>query len=243
MTPQGEFRDMSSQGNLQAKLRRASLIASSRERNGYAQDTLWMTSHKEEVRHMLQDSGLDLVGVMEDEVGFEEQLLIENKTATSPTKGWSGGRQKGEVHKPVPLSVIEIRLSAVPRLNLMGTLDPVFTIMSAGSTISSTEFLPSHTYRSEGPIILAVPAFGVVDEMLVTFYERTAMGGKSKIFAFWLHTGFIREKRVLLTKPEIDKANKDKKHKKYPADFTVEILFDDVSLEVERVGDMDENCL
>jgi len=31
---------------------------------------------------------------------------------------------------------------------------------------------------------------------------------------------------VVLTKPEIDKANKDHKHKKYPEDFKVELRFE-----------------
>ena len=39
---------------------------------------------------------------------------------------------------------------------------------------------------------------------------------------------------MVLSKPEIDKVNKDKKHKKYPSDFTVQVVFDEVLFEVDE---------
>lgn len=42
---------------------------------------------------------------------------------------------------------------------------------------------------------------------------------------FWFNTFFIQNYTLTLRKPEIDKANKDKKHKIYKEDFFIEVLF------------------
>jgi hypothetical protein len=235
---------------LQQKLRRASIqaaIATAAPRNGYAQSSLWMTTFQEEVQTILRDTGQE-VPTHESLIEQIQTLkLIENvketKPPAPPSRGWGDPfRERGEVFRPVPLSIIEIRLSSLPKINMMGTFDPYFTIKSAGSTISSSDFLPRHTHRTEGPIILAVPGVVVVDEFLITLYDRSSMtGGKTKLGQFWLHTGFIRDNRVVLTKPEIDKIHKDKKHKKYASDFTIELSFEEVTFDLEQfTPDADE---
>mmetsp|Transcript_3903 Transcript_3903/g.6115 ORF Transcript_3903/g.6115 Transcript_3903/m.6115 type:complete len:590 (-) Transcript_3903:137-1906(-) len=246
-TSTGEFKDYSGSCDLKAKLRRASLQAAATtkgKRVSYAQASLWMTSHQEEVQHMLQDCGEEMT-LGDDTLGTDKFLLErkcqDNDSHTAdpvcqPTSLLST-REKGEVYSPVALSVIEIRLSANPRLNMMGSFDPVFRIKCGGSTITSTDFLPSCTYRGQGPITLPVPAVTVVDEFLITIYDKTAVG-KKKICQFWLHSGFIRDNKVVLTKPEIDKVHKDKKHKKFPKDFTIEVLFEEVTFELEEVSDV-----
>jgi hypothetical protein len=248
-TAQGEFKDYSTDGTLKSKLRRASLAAAmattSGRREGYAQASLWMTSHLDEVHHILADSGQDMPDP-DDRMNFVDSgdvMLLENSKKLQVKRGsllprtmtFSSGRARGEVYRPVALSIIEIRLSATPKLNMMGTYNPQFKIKCGSSRISSTEFLPSATYRGSGPVSLAVPAITVVDEFLITLFDKTAMGTKNKIGQFWLHTAFIKDNQVVLTKPEIDKIHKDKKNKKYPSDFTITVLFDDATFEVEEV--------
>jgi hypothetical protein len=200
-----------------------------------------MTNFPQEVEDMLVDSGLAIphsnpIDLLTNQM--ETMKLIENvKEMRSSTENvWTDpNRQKGEVFRAIPLSIVEIRLSAMPKVSLMGGFEPYFTIKSAGSTISSSDFLPRHTYRNDGPITLAVPGIVVIDEFLITLYDRSSMtGGKNKLGQFWLHTGFIKEHHVVLTKPEIDKIHKDKKHKKFPADFTIEIFFEETSFELEQ---------
>ena len=79
----------------------------------------------------------------------------------------------------------------------------------------------------------------VVDEVLFTIYNKTNLG-KEKVAAFWLHTAFVKNKKVVLTKLEIDKANKDKHHKKFPSDFYIEIKFDDTQFEVDEINTIEE---
>lgn len=52
----------------------------------------------------------------------------------------------------------------------------------------------------------------------------------SKIFTFWFCSSFVKETRLILTKPELDKAHKDTSHKSYPANFRVELVFSDITI-------------
>jgi len=45
-----------------------------------------------------------------------------------------------------------------------------------------------------------------------------------KMMHFWVNTSFVQA-RTVLYKPDLDKVNKDSKHKLYPADFRVELRF------------------
>lgn len=49
--------------------------------------------------------------------------------------------------------------------------------------------------------------------------------GNEKLFHFWFNTRFVDGDRLVLEKKEIDKASRDKKHKRYPAGFRVELYF------------------
>lgn len=74
----------------------------------------------------------------------------------------------------------------------------------------------------------------MVDEVLFTIYNKTSFG-KDKIAQFWLHSAFVKNNVVVLTKQEIDKINKDKHNKKYPGDFNIQVLFDEVMFEIDEV--------
>lgn len=68
---------------------------------------------------------------------------------------------------------------------------------------------------------------------------------KKKLFHFWVNTRFIVADggRVELTKPEIDKVNKDRKHKIYPQNFRVELrveVLDQYKPELFSVADQIE---
>lgn len=251
-TTQGDFRDYSEEGTLEKKLRRASLVAAAQttsgRRAGYAQASLWMTSHQDEVQHMLAEAGEDIrdpdadLSFVDsgDVLLLEDAKKIQVKRGTLPSPLSLGlTRQRGEVYRPMALSITQIELSTTPKLNMRGTFNPQFKIKCGSSIISSSEFLPNSTYRGNVPVTLQVPSITVVDEFLITLFDRTTVG-KNKIGQFWLHTAFIKGNQVVLTKPEIDKINKDKKNKKYPADFTVTVKFDDVQFEVEEVDGPDD---
>lgn len=56
------------------------------------------------------------------------------------------------------------------------------------------------------------------------------------MFHFWFNTFFVSKNELVLTKSEIDKANKDKKHSTYDADLKV-------SLEIVTMNEDVDNSL
>lgn len=70
------------------------------------------------------------------------------------------------------------------------------------------------------------------EDIRVSFQAKTSFGQK-KLFHFWINTRFLRPSSVgadgsfilRLTKAELDKACKDSSNKKYPAYFSIELVF------------------
>lgn len=254
VTTTGTFTDYSEDGstNLEEKLNNARAAATSSKagrRPTYAQASFWMSSHHETVHQILLDSGVPggLLGADHNNDDLNDTVLALENVKSAPhtnevTSSPEHVRERGEVLPPVVLAVVEMRLSSVPQLNIRGTFQPVFRIQGSGYNILSTDFLPQTVYRGKGPITFAIPGINVVDEVLFTLYNKTNFG-KEKIASFWLHTAFVKNNRVVLTKPEIDKVKKDKRHKKYPSDFTIQISFDDVLFELEESNGHEEQKL
>jgi phosphatidylinositol-3,4,5-trisphosphate 3-phosphatase/dual-specificity protein phosphatase PTEN len=67
----------------------------------------------------------------------------------------------------------------------------------------------------------SVPVFG---DIYMEFSEKS-----SKLFAFWFSSLFVKNNRLVLKKEELDKAHKDTSHKSYHADFSVELVFSELS--------------
>ena len=89
-------------------------------------------------------------------------------------------------------------------------------------------------YKGEPMIVMDIPDCPVVDEVLVVFYTKGALGKKKKMLAFWFHTSFVGEDgMVVIEKKDMDKAVKDKKHKKYEPQFAVEVHLKDVAQQEE----------
>ena len=65
----------------------------------------------------------------------------------------------------------------------------------------------------------------MIDEIFVVFYKPGNFGKKKKMLQFWFHTSFVEGDSHVVGKKEMDKAIKDKKHKKYDAGFKIEFLF------------------
>lgn len=78
--------------------------------------------------------------------------------------------------------------------------------------------------KGQGEAVLALdPSSPVCGDVKVEFFNGS---GKDKMFNIWFNTFFIQGKKMLAHKLEIDKANKDKKHKVFPESFAVEFEFD-----------------
>lgn len=56
------------------------------------------------------------------------------------------------------------------------------------------------------------------------------------MFHCWLNSNFIENNSILLPKDKLDKAVKDKRHKKFPANFSLELCFRTDDIVAERNG-------
>jgi protein-tyrosine phosphatase len=264
LTPGGAaFTDYSETGsNLADNLERARAAAHPKKRPTYAQASFWMSSHQETVHQIFLDSGVPGGLLGGDQAGPEEVLALEDGGAGQRQRGevlppvvlavvqlrlsavpllgplrgassfqpifslkgagyciWSTDflpqttyRGKGAITFAIPGNNRGIYLCLV---NLFAALTLICIVCC----------LMCYNLNSAG--------INVVDEVLFTIYNKTSFG-KDKIASFWLHTAFIKHNCVTLTKPEIDKINKDKRHKKFPSDFTVQVMFDEVLFEVDQ---------
>lgn len=84
--------------------------------------------------------------------------------------------------------------------------------------------------KETGTVTFELPGKGLhlFEDIQIIMYSSGLMGGKQKLLQFWLNTRFVVADgcHVLLTKPEIDKANKDTKDKAFASDFSIALDFD-----------------
>jgi phosphatidylinositol-3,4,5-trisphosphate 3-phosphatase/dual-specificity protein phosphatase PTEN len=132
-------------------------------------------------------------------------------------------------------AVNSIRLSPVPTLHysaLGGGCTPYFHIYKCSGTSfhkifdSSAHIRPKrHKSTDSACEFLNLSAYGcgMAGTVKVQFFHASGKGKGKPMFHFWLHTAFMPETggRLMLTKPELDKANKDKA---FDDTFQVEIL-------------------
>ena len=64
----------------------------------------------------------------------------------------------------------------------------------------------------------------ISEEVKFVLYYKGSWSKKKKRFYFWIHASFVGSSLVL-TKKEVDGLHKDKKHKKVPKSFLVELNF------------------
>ena len=50
----------------------------------------------------------------------------------------------------------------------------------------------------------------ICDDIKIEFLHKKATGGKEKMFHMWFNTFFIEDKKLVIPKPEIDKARLEK---------------------------------
>eukprot|EP00048_Salpingoeca_helianthica_P000534 m.42216 g.42216 ORF g.42216 m.42216 type:complete len:372 (+) comp10618_c0_seq2:198-1313(+) len=132
--------------------------------------------------------------------------------------------REGRPYAPPTLLLTSIKLNGMPNFS-GGTCVPQY-IVSKGRerTVLRTSLPLEGLQRDQREIVLeVVPPLPVQEDIRIEFFHRK--GGKEKMFQVWFNTHFIDDLKVSFQKPELDKANKDKKHKLFPADFTVELTF------------------
>uniref|UniRef100_A0A7S2RP25 Phosphatidylinositol 3,4,5-trisphosphate 3-phosphatase and dual-specificity protein phosphatase PTEN n=1 Tax=Rhizochromulina marina TaxID=1034831 RepID=A0A7S2RP25_9STRA len=158
-------------------------------------------------------------------------------TATAPTatririqplmdREWNDkSRAEKEIRGQIPPSEIKILHEIIIHTTPKGGLEPMFKISSGAVSYDSKDMIPTETFHNRAVIPIELPDCPVIDEVNIVFYQRGSFGKKKKLFQLWLHTAFITDNVLVYTKNDLDKAVKDKKHKKFDKDFRVEMRF------------------
>jgi phosphatidylinositol-3,4,5-trisphosphate 3-phosphatase/dual-specificity protein phosphatase PTEN len=131
------------------------------------------------------------------------------------------GAEKGELPPPAPMCMHQIKFHGIPKVALKGSFEPSFKVR-CGKVTYECKSPKGADRQNQGKITMEVPDYILCDDVHVTMYNK----GK-KMFEFWFHTSFVENLNLQLPKAVLDKAYKDAKkgHKKYPADFKVEVVF------------------
>uniref|UniRef100_A0A7R9UGF2 Phosphatidylinositol-3,4,5-trisphosphate 3-phosphatase n=1 Tax=Pinguiococcus pyrenoidosus TaxID=172671 RepID=A0A7R9UGF2_9STRA len=135
--------------------------------------------------------------------------------------------ERGAPGPPVALAIVEIVLHGLPK-TLIGSYEPIFTIRCGEIEYNSHELFEARRFQQGEQPIIPLPGLAVIEEVLVVFYIKTMIGNVEKLFQCWFHTSFVEGNQLYLTKGELDKACRDKHHKKFPRDFALEIRFEDL---------------
>jgi phosphatidylinositol-3,4,5-trisphosphate 3-phosphatase/dual-specificity protein phosphatase PTEN len=141
------------------------------------------------------------------------------------------GALMGTVPPPSPMCMHQIKFHGVPKAARKGAFLPAWKIECGKVTYEydSKDAGGVAVADDAESITLDCPDYILVDDVHVTMYNK----GK-KMFEFWFHTSFVENLNLHLPKAVLDKAYKDAKkgHKKYPADFKVEVVFEEMHADV-----------
>jgi phosphatidylinositol-3,4,5-trisphosphate 3-phosphatase/dual-specificity protein phosphatase PTEN len=122
-----------------------------------------------------------------------------------------------------PLIMTRIRISDYPKKEIVG--DPFINIImddkvAHKTSIGSISKINKKGYKAD------VPVNGrIIGDCKIQVLIKKRGGGKQKLCHFWFNSAFVVDNKLVLTKSEIDVANKDKKCKIFKEDFLIEIFF------------------
>jgi hypothetical protein len=120
---------------------------------------------------------------------------------------------RGQIPAAVLKSITHMRIRTTPK----GGYEPMFKICCGGVVFESKDNCPTEFADKQSVIEIACPEIPVIDEVFVVFFRPGTFGKKKKMLQFWFHTSFVENNKLVVKKKDMDKAIKDKKHKKYSA--------------------------
>ena len=157
--------------------------------------------------------------------GLAKTAQAHNAKAVDPLmdRSWNDRNRaepptRGQIPGATLKLMTKIRMNTVPK----GGYEPNFIIFSGGNKYESKDMCMSEHYSDKLPYIdIAIPPLPVIDEIFVVFYKPGNFGKKKKMLQFWFHASFVEGDTHTVPKKDMDKAIKDKKHKKYSKDFAL----------------------
>ncbi|KAL9655771.1 hypothetical protein ABK040_004998 [Willaertia magna] len=137
------------------------------------------------------------------------------------------------------LNLKKIVLYTTPHFDRDGGCDPFFKIETQKYNEKLNETTNCKLFNSkiqyEKPkhfvnqtiIVMNDINLEIEGDVKITFYDEDKLSKSDKMFHFWFNTNFVDliSGKLRLLKSELDGADKDKKHKKFDADFAIEIYF------------------
>lgn len=116
-----------------------------------------------------------------------------------------------------------------------GTSAPFFTLRQGPEKvlIFKSQVYEGISRDAKEAVLLLDPPVPICGDVKVEFFHKTKTG-KEKMCHLWFNTFFVQDNTLRLAKGEIDKANKDKKNKSFPATFALEFSFESPEGELRR---------
>eukprot|EP00128_Syssomonas_multiformis_P006149 Colp12_sorted_trinity150504_noHs@24462 len=116
-----------------------------------------------------------------------------------------------------------IRINTIPMFTNNSCV-PFFTVKLYQTKIYQSKPLENVDKKSDKIEIKVEPDIPLCGDVKIEFFHKDKFK-KEKMFHFWFNTFFIQDNVLTIPKSEIDKANKDRKHKNFKANMTVDVLF------------------
>jgi len=135
------------------------------------------------------------------------------------------------VGQPLPerrVQIVKLRLRTIPKLNFFGKCEPWFVISNSEEDYVSTKYKNPPELKSSMEFAdLICEDLVLKGDVLITFYNRSSLNSKEKLFHLWFNTSFLTsqpEDSIEFTKTELDGISK-KLAKKLSPSFVLEIFY------------------
>jgi phosphatidylinositol-3,4,5-trisphosphate 3-phosphatase/dual-specificity protein phosphatase PTEN len=128
------------------------------------------------------------------------------------------------VYKPRTVIMTHIKITGIPTVE-HGTCAPFFSIRQGPEQdVTYTSHVFGGLAHQTEVILKLEPPQSICGDAKVEFFHKNK-AKNVKMFTFWFNSFFIEHDTLRAPKSEVDKANKDKKNKTYPANFAIEVKF------------------
>eukprot|EP01119_Soliformovum_irregulare_P019278 TRINITY_DN6064_c0_g1_i6.p1 TRINITY_DN6064_c0_g1~~TRINITY_DN6064_c0_g1_i6.p1 ORF type:complete len:465 (-),score=131.04 TRINITY_DN6064_c0_g1_i6:798-2192(-) len=131
----------------------------------------------------------------------------------------------------VTLGLTHIIFRGIPNFDnfIHPSCSPYFKISQDNKEIYTSPVFPMDPHvpytKDKTLMTFSMPNVTMTGMYKIEVIHKKERNAPIHMFHFWMHTSFIQKLTLILPKRQLDKACKDKRCKKFPADFEVELRF------------------